>query len=170
MPMRMPWMNSLEAIFDLLVDDNYVGHPNRKALLSNDYDSVGIACNCHTRFGQICVFEFTSPNQKNGLATYKSGEYKSCLDTCWDETSDFIGGDKKTVFEHCCSNVCSLTSPVGICTTKYDEYLAMVPEAEELFVFYRPYDPQCPDRKKDGECLEILDNPNPPEELDETTT
>jgi len=47
MPMRMPWMNSLEAVFDLLVDDNYVGHPNRKALLSSDYDSVGIACNCH---------------------------------------------------------------------------------------------------------------------------
>jgi len=28
MPMRNPWMNALEAVFDLLVDDYYDGHPN----------------------------------------------------------------------------------------------------------------------------------------------
>jgi len=51
MPMRFPWMNPLEAVFDLLTDDYYDGHPNRKELLSNDYDAIGVACNCHTRFG-----------------------------------------------------------------------------------------------------------------------
>lgn len=78
--MRNPWMNSLEAVFDLLLDDYYDGHPNRQALLSEDYDSVGIACNCHARFGQICVFEFTS-------ASYDTNEYSTCKDTCFEEAS-----------------------------------------------------------------------------------
>lgn len=50
-PMRNPWANPLEAVFDLLLDDYYDGHPNRKELLSSHYDSIGIACNCHPRFG-----------------------------------------------------------------------------------------------------------------------
>jgi len=59
MPMRNPWINSLEAVFDLLLDDYYDGHPNREALLNGEFDEIGIACNCHPRFGQICVFEMT---------------------------------------------------------------------------------------------------------------
>lgn len=27
-------------------------------------------------------------------------------------------------------------------------------------MFYRPYDPLCPDRKRDGECLEIHPDPS----------
>lgn len=156
MPMRMPWMNSLEAIFDLLVDDYYVGHPNRKALLSNDYDSVGIACNCHARFGQICVFEFTSPPHYSGLSLHKSGEYVACEDKCFEEASEFSGVDNKDVFLACCNSLCT----GSVCLNEYKDLIAKR-ETEELFVFYRPYDPQCPDRKKDGECLEILDNPKP---------
>jgi hypothetical protein len=64
--MRNPWANPIEAVFDLLLDDYYDGHPNRKALLSGDYDSIGISCNCHARFGQICVFELTSTSDKAG--------------------------------------------------------------------------------------------------------
>lgn len=30
--------------------------------------------------------------------------------------------------------------------------------SDPLFEFYRPYDPKCPDRKRDGECLEIMMN------------
>ena len=51
MPIRFPWQNPAEAIFDLLLDEYYVNHPNRDILLSNDYDYIGIACNCHARFG-----------------------------------------------------------------------------------------------------------------------
>lgn len=131
MPMRMPWMNSLEAIFDLLVDDYYVGHPNRKALLSNDYDSVGIACNCHARFGQICVFEFTSPPHYSGLSLHKSGEYVACEDKCFEEASEFSGDDNEAVFLACCNNVCT-PAP---CSDLYEELIAKR-EAEELFVFY----------------------------------
>lgn len=82
MPMRNPWMNALEAVFDLLVDDYYDGHPNRQALLSNDYDSIGVACNCHARFGQVCVFELTSTTRHSGaaLSLYGPEKWESCED------------------------------------------------------------------------------------------
>ena len=36
----------------------------------------------------------------------------------------------------------------------------MEADFEELYAFYRPYDPLCPDWKRDGECLEIHPNPS----------
>lgn len=93
MPMRFPWINPLEAVFDLLTDDYYEGHPNRDALLSNDYDAIGIACNCHTRFGQICVFELASEPMHDGEVVstgdhpdqdFFDGYRGDCMDQCFE--------------------------------------------------------------------------------------
>jgi len=35
LPHRFMWSDALEVIFDLITDDDYSGHPNRKALLSD---------------------------------------------------------------------------------------------------------------------------------------
>lgn len=93
--MRNPWINSLEAVFDLLLDDYYDGHPNWEALLSNDFDSIGIACNCHAWFGQICVFEMTSTLKHSGAALGASSglwnggvtDTTPCIDVCYDMIS-----------------------------------------------------------------------------------
>ena len=37
-------------------------------------------------------------------------------------------------------------------------------------MFYRPYDPMCPDRKRDEECLEINYDTTPPAIEEEGTT
>ena len=84
---------------------------------------------------------------------------------CFEEASEFSGDDNEAVFLACCNNVCTPAT----CSDRYEELIAQR-ETEELFVFYRPYDPQCPDRKKDGECLEILDNPKTTKNLDPETT
>mgnify|MGYP000861036969 CR=1 FL=1 len=60
------------------------------------------------------------------------------------------------VYGTCCSSVCG-----GPCTTLISERLKQQElDFDELYAFYRPYDPLCPDRKRDGECLEIHPNPS----------
>jgi len=44
-------------VFDLLLDDYYMDHPNRKALFFGLYDQIGVACNCHPAFGEFCIIE-----------------------------------------------------------------------------------------------------------------
>lgn len=57
MPWKFFWVSSLETIFDLILDDFNPSHPARHALLHDSHTHIGIACNCHPRLGQICVFE-----------------------------------------------------------------------------------------------------------------
>jgi len=121
--MRNPWVNSLEAVFDLLLDDYYDGHPNREALLSGKYDSIGIACNCHARFGQICVFELTGPAHHKGevVPFYGENGHESCLDQCWDQASMFMTNtDVSAVFKHCCGTlgVCGIIA--SDCDIEYE--------------------------------------------------
>lgn len=44
-------------VFDLIMDDYYMDHPNRKALFSGLYTQIGIACSCHPTFDEVCVVE-----------------------------------------------------------------------------------------------------------------
>ena len=54
-PERHSWSSSEEAIFDWILDDDSYYHFDRRALLSNDWNQIGIACDCHTDFGEICI-------------------------------------------------------------------------------------------------------------------
>jgi hypothetical protein len=56
-PERFAWNSPKEAIFDWIVDDTHTDHTWRHHLTENHFDSVGIACNCHVNFGEVCVVE-----------------------------------------------------------------------------------------------------------------
>ena len=154
MPMRFPWSSPLEAIFDLLVDDYYEGHPNREAFLSNDFDRIGIACNCHSRFGQICVFEMASDamhegevqpiGPKPGMRKDSEGNFLyypiegrgSCEDVCFSNACDIENsypqlatddGTKEELFMACCTTTCGEAE--GACGTIWSSNTCPVPEA-----------------------------------------
>ena len=56
-PERFDWTHPEEAVFDWLQDDPNYRHRNSRYMLADWFDSIGIACNCHTHFGEQCVIE-----------------------------------------------------------------------------------------------------------------
>ena len=55
----MIWNDTNELVFDLFFDEQSPGKEIfYKVLLSDLYDSVGVACDCHMDFGKYCVIEF----------------------------------------------------------------------------------------------------------------
>jgi hypothetical protein len=56
-PQRHRWSSVSEQVFDMLVDDESYNHENRIELLNNQWTQIGIACNCHNDFGEICVID-----------------------------------------------------------------------------------------------------------------
>lgn len=56
-PERFRWTKHREAVFDWLLDDSSPSFDRRHALLNNQFDSIGIACNCHKYFEEFCVIE-----------------------------------------------------------------------------------------------------------------
>jgi len=56
-PERFNWENEKEAVWDWILDENHPDNEWRNYLLGDYFDSVGIACNCHIRFGEVCVVE-----------------------------------------------------------------------------------------------------------------
>jgi len=57
LPRRFNWKDVEEAVWDALLDDDYLGNTNRYNFLRNHFDSVGIACNCNPVYGQVCIAE-----------------------------------------------------------------------------------------------------------------
>ena len=53
----MKWDNAKEKAWDLFLDSESSYQINRWHLLSNNFDSIGIACNCDTAFAEICIIE-----------------------------------------------------------------------------------------------------------------
>ena len=56
---RMVWKDINEMVFDLFFDEQ----SNDKEvfmynLMSDLYDSIGVACDCHADFGKYCIIEF----------------------------------------------------------------------------------------------------------------
>jgi len=114
MPWKFVWVSGLEAIFDLIVDDYYPGHPNRDALLSNDYTHIGIACNCHPRLGSICSFEMAKNPETKPIPSNPSSipvidntpieepevVVNECLPICTENATDI------DAFRQCCWHVC----------------------------------------------------------------
>ena len=78
MPRRFNWDSIEEQIWDLFLDDD--GRRNRYELLTNRYDKIGMACNCNTEFGEVCIVELASelePYQDNYyyLGYYYDSDY-----------------------------------------------------------------------------------------------
>lgn len=56
-PERHSWSSTEETVFDWLVDDTRSHHIAKRNILQNEFDSIGIACNCHIHYGQFCIVE-----------------------------------------------------------------------------------------------------------------
>jgi len=55
----MVWKDHNEMVFDLFFDEQSVRKEIfHKILMSDQYDSFGLACDCHQEFGRFCVLEF----------------------------------------------------------------------------------------------------------------
>ena len=89
------------------------------------------------------------------------------MERCYEDSLKF--GDKSwDVFDACCKNAQLCNKNTAECQTFFESKITSA-GSDELFVFYRPYDPLCPDRKRGEECLEILDNDYQPTAEDLTT-
>jgi len=70
-----------------------------------------------------------------------------------------LSSDVKSNFNTCISSLCSISTATD---SEYEKYAKNSPAIDsDTFEFYRPYDPLCPDRKRDGECLEITTDSTP---------
>lgn len=47
----------MELVWDLFMDDVDSSNLNLVDYLSPDFDTIGVACNCHPTFEQFCVIE-----------------------------------------------------------------------------------------------------------------
>lgn len=56
-PQRFRWGSAKEAVWDWLMDDVDEYHGRRHMLLHEQFDQIGIACNCHKAFEEFCVVE-----------------------------------------------------------------------------------------------------------------
>ena len=59
-PERFQWADERELVWDLFMDDIDNSNLNLVEYLSPEFDSIGVACNCHTAFEQFCVIELAS--------------------------------------------------------------------------------------------------------------
>lgn len=74
-PERMNWVDPREMIWDLVADDDSWQRFLMDIYTNDEYDSIGIACNCHPTFGQFCVLEFG--NEVTPLTTRTSQSQES---------------------------------------------------------------------------------------------
>ena len=72
-PARMKWDSAKEKAWDLYLDSDAHYNINWWHLLTNNFDSVGVACNCNTEFSEICIIELGKnvvsllPLEKNNM-------------------------------------------------------------------------------------------------------
>ena len=50
----------MELVWDLFMDDNSYSTANIADYFDSNFDSIGVACNCHPSFEQFCVIELGS--------------------------------------------------------------------------------------------------------------
>lgn len=85
----MHWENAKEKAWDLFFDSDSAYTTNRWHLLSNNFDSIGVACNCDTAFSEICIIELGKnveplvPVEFNHFEEGKWVEPKYLLDSSW---------------------------------------------------------------------------------------
>lgn len=56
-PERITWSSEREGVFDAMVDDFHENFNLRHDLLESSFNQIGIVCNCHPTFGQVCIIE-----------------------------------------------------------------------------------------------------------------
>jgi len=114
LPWKFFWVSSLETIFDMILDDFDPSHPARNALLHGSFTHIGIACNCHPRLGQLCVFELAEdpvvknvPEYPYELGYELTPELEDCAEICLVNPPSF------EKYDHCCKVVCNRPAHLG---------------------------------------------------------
>jgi len=74
-PFTYKWESEEEMVFDMIMDDYYMDHPNRKALFSGLYTQIGIACSCHPTFEEVCVVELGHEVELKSINEELDSEY-----------------------------------------------------------------------------------------------
>jgi len=124
LPMRFEWSSPLELVFDLLIDDDHAHHEVRRALLSKKMTHIGIACNCHSRLNQVCVFEIAE-NPRPKLASNLVNDPFTCAP--YEEPEIVIDPIDPFSFE--CVRRCQENPPSG---KKYNECCECLCERPEI--------------------------------------
>ena len=78
-PRKFEWDSIQEQIWELFLDEET--QKNRYALMNNHFDSIGLACNCNTEFGQICILELGKNVRPIGLKEFDESVFE------WDVPS-----------------------------------------------------------------------------------
>ena len=111
----MQWSNVTEMVFDLFLDEQSVGKEVYYNLMSDRFDSIGLACNCHTEFGYFCVIELGRGIQPKKSVRVNSFDYVNMnqLNRTYPQLIDlhgnniFITPEFSTLFE---GNACALNT------------------------------------------------------------
>lgn len=94
-PEKFNWSNEKETVWDWITDSQSPDWMNY--LLGTHFDSVGIACNCHKNFGEVCVVELgrnVVPDyslEHEHVTTFGLESYRNLHSTEWEELPGLWG-------------------------------------------------------------------------------
>jgi len=138
-------------MWDLLLDDDYMHNLNRYHLLGNHFDSIAIACNCNTVYGEICIVELGKNVEEIFPVEYnnfylrpKDSVFRDITDpdqfhpwNCYPDMPDYyfcvwLWGD-----------------------FSYEQGFGRRLQANQFPVFKLAFDPTCAHGRREGYCGEI---------------
>ena len=85
------WDNHKDAFWDIMIDDSHYNFRNARFLLSDWYDSIGLACDCHKDFGMFCVADLARNLHPIDISRYDDylAMFEPDDDTFQIETDDY---------------------------------------------------------------------------------
>lgn len=148
----MKWDNAKEKAWDLFFDADAAYQMNRWHLLSNNYDSIGVACNCDTALSEICIIELgweikpLVPVEFNHFVEGKWVNPEYYLNKSWVRNWDYWDKDE--------------------CKHEMPDFFFCISEQKWASAFRRldtwslpefklPNDPTCWNDWRDGYCSEV---------------
>jgi len=96
----MKWDNAKEKAWDLFFDSEAAYSMNRFHLLNNNFDSIGVACNCDTVLSEICIIELGRdveplvPVEFNHIEEGEWVEPRYYLDRAWVRNYEYWDKDE----------------------------------------------------------------------------
>lgn len=154
----MAWNDTMEMVWDLLFDSDSQGTMNRYHLLNNDFDSIGMACNCNPVFGQVCIIELGKDVEPLDWWEIKSynwtwTEPTWVIDNIWEGEGYETGWDDECYPEMPDYLYCIYYKAEVRRALDDDTYVYPLPE------FKMAFDSTCESERRDGFCGEITTEP-----------
>ena len=99
-PERNEWETPEDFILDMIIGDTFTSFQSINHLFDNQFDQIGLACDCHPTFKMMCVLE-VGRGVKRAHEFYPDGKFKPLPELeefDIDHVACYNGYDKLSLF------------------------------------------------------------------------